>query len=152
MALMTSNYKVIIPAGLDGDTEVQDNKEMFFRKVSGLKLNLPSERIIDRKGNLINVPGRVIDNITFNMERGFGKGLASLYSWFDRIRKGELDKKDITVQLFTSSNKEEEAIKWTIYRAFPTSVSAPDWSSEQNELAIETVEMAAEDMKVEFPE
>lgn len=148
MALITSNYKVIINGGLEGE----EGDVITFRKVSGLKLNLPSQRIIDRHGNIINVAGRVIDNITFNLERGFGKGLKGLYTWFDQIRKGEVIKKNITIQLFTNAKEDEVAIQWTVFNAFPTSASAPEWSSEQNELASETVEMSAEDLKVEFPE
>jgi phage tail-like protein len=146
MALLASNYRVEFVDALDGE-----DTPIVFKKVYGLNLRLKTSRSVDQNGNMVNIAGD-IEPVTLTLERGVGKGLKGLYSWFKNIREGEDDKKQLLITLYNNAQKTDEpAVVWKVKRCFPVALHAPEWNSEENDIAVEKIELIAEDLEVEFP-
>jgi len=147
MALLASNYSVEFVEAIDGE-----EAPIVFKKVYGLNLRLKTARSINQTGKMENIAGD-IEPVTLTLERGVGKGLQGLYSWFKNVRNGDVDKKEILITLYNNAQKTDEpAVVWRVKRAFPVALHAPEWDAEENSIAVEKIELIAEDLEVEFPE
>ncbi|MCY7294216.1 phage tail protein [Alteromonas sp. a30] len=146
MALLSSNYSVEFVDPLDGE-----DAPIVCKKVYGLNLRLKTARSINQFGAMENIAGD-IEPVTLTLERGVGKGLQGLYSWFKQVREGDVDKKEILITLYNNAQKTDEpAVTWRVKRCFPIAIHAPEWDSEENTIAVEKIELIAEDLEVEFP-
>ena len=146
MALLSSNYSVEFVDPLDGE-----DAPIVCKKVYGLNLRLKTARSINQFGAMENIAGD-IEPVTLTLERGVGKGLQGLYSWFKQVREGDVDKKEILITLYNNAQKTDEpAVTWRVKRCFPIAIHAPEWNSEENTIAVEKIELIAEDLEVEFP-
>lgn len=146
MALLASNYRVEFVDALEGE-----DTPIVFKKVYGLNMRLQMTQSINQSGRKELIPGD-IEPVTLTLERGVGKGLQGLYSWFRKVREGELDKKQILITLYNNPQKTDEpAVIWKVKRVLPLALHAPEWNSEENDIAVEKVELMAEDLEVEFP-
>ncbi len=146
MALLTSNYSVEFVDPLDGE-----DAPIVCKKVYGLNLRLKTARSVNQFGAIENIAGD-IEPVTLTLERGVGKGLKGLYSWFKSIREGNEDKKEILITLYNNAQKTDDAaVVWRVKRAFPIAVHAPEWDTEENTIAVEKIELIAEDLDIEFP-
>lgn len=146
MALLSSNYSVEFVDPLDGE-----DAPIVCKKVYGLNLRLKTARSINQFGAMENIAGD-IEPVSLTLERGVGKGLQGLYSWFKQVREGDVDKKEILITLYNNAQKTDEpAVTWRVKRCFPVAIHAPEWDSEENTIAVEKIELIAEDLEVEFP-
>ncbi len=146
MALLSSNYSVEFVDPLDGE-----DAPIICKKVYGLNLRLKTARSINQFGAMENIAGD-IEPVSLTLERGVGKGLQGLYSWFKQVREGDVDKKEILITLYNNAQKTDEpAVTWRVKRCFPVAIHAPEWNSEENTIAVEKIELIAEDLEVEFP-
>ena len=146
MALLASNSRVEFVEALEGE-----DIPIVFKKVYGLNLRLQTVRAANQYGAVENIPGD-IEPVTLTLERGVGKGLKGLYTWFKKIRDGELDKKELLITLYNNTKTTDEpAVIWKVKRVFPIALHAPEWNAEENTIAVEKVELIAEDLEVEFP-
>ena len=146
MALLASNYSVEFVKKLDGE-----DSPIIFKKVYGLNLRLKTARAVNQSGVIENIAGD-IEPVNITLERGAGKSLQGLYAWFKKIRNGEIDKKEILITLFNNAQKQDDpAVVWRVKRAFPVALHAPEWNTEENTIAVEKIELIAEDLEVEFP-
>ena len=146
MALLASNYSVEFVEPLDGE-----DAPIVCKKVYGLNLRLKTARSVNQFGAIENIAGD-IEPVTVTLERGVGKGLKGLYAWFKRVREGEMDKRELMITLYNNAQKTDEpAVIWRIKRAFPVAIHAPEWNTEENSIAVEKIELIAEDLEVEFP-
>ena len=122
-----------------------------FSSGFGLNLRLKTARSVNQFGAIENIAGD-IEPVTVTLERGVGKGLKGLYTWFKRVREGEMDKRELMITLYNNAQKTAEpAVIWRIKRAFPVAIHAPEWNTEENSIAVEKIELIAEDLEVEFP-
>ena len=145
MALLASNYSVEFVEALEGE-----DTPIVFKKVYGLNLRLKTARSVNQNGAIENIPGD-IEPVTITLERGVGKGLQGLYGWFKKVRDGEVEKKELLITLYNNPQKTDEAaVVWRVKRAFPVALHAPEWDTEENSIAVEKIELIAEDLEVEF--
>ena len=146
MALLASNYSVEFVEALDGE-----DAPIVCKKVYGLNLRLNTARSVNQFGAMENIAGD-IEPVTVTLERGAGKGLKGMYEWFKKVREGEQDKKELLITLYNNAQKTDEpAVVWKVKRAFPVALHAPEWNTEENSIAVEKIELIAEDLEVEFP-
>lgn len=147
MALLASNYSVEFVDALEGE-----DTPIVFKKVYGLNLRLKTARGVNHNGKMENIAGD-IEPVTLTLERGVGQGLQGLYSWFKKVREGNTDKKELLITLYNNAQKTDEpAVVWKVKRAFPIALHAPEWNAEENSIAVEKIELIAEDLEVEFPQ
>lgn len=127
-----------------------DKNEMSFQEVSGL--DVQSEEIKYRHGNspefsVIKMPGmKKFGNIT--MKKGVFKGDNKFWDWLVKIKMNTIKRVPVTISLLDENGK--DTMIWTLTNAWPTKISSTDLKSEGNEVAIETIEIVHEGLKIEM--
>jgi len=144
MAILASNYTVEFVEALEGE-----KAPITFKRVYGLNVRLKTAWSKDKNGNFTNIPGD-IEPVNLTLERGTGAGLKAVYDWMKAIREGDVTKRTVLINLFSGPKRDAPVVTWKVLRAIPVALHAPEWDSEENTIAVEKVEMVAEDMDVEF--
>ena len=119
-----------------------------FTEVTGLDFQV--EPIEYRDGSSpeyhkIKMPGmHKFSNIT--LKRGTFTGDIEFYTWMKTISLTVVERRDITISLLNEEH--EPVMTWGIKNAFPIKVQASDFKSDGNEVAVETLELAHEGLKI----
>ena len=120
-------------------------RTMSFSEVSGL--NIEYEKVVYKHGfshvmgsNIIRAQKTAL-NIT--LKRGLVAHRKDLYEWL--INKGV---QDISIEL--CDEKGNAVIKWLVSRAKALKIEGPSLNAGGNEVAIETVELTAHNLTVEY--
>jgi phage tail-like protein len=122
-------------------------ESIAFSEVSGLELSRETITYKDGLGRRY-MPGQAGD-VTLTMKKGLVKGKSEFYTWISSISLNQVDKKDITVSL-TDEKGETPMVTWKVSNAFPTKLSAPSFDATTNDVAIETLELMADGLSMEF--
>lgn len=127
------NYSVTI----DG-TEVGGFSEVSAPDVS-------SDPIEYREGNFaVNTVGKQPGLVKYgNVTLKWGMTSSmELYNWMKEVENGTVNRKTVVISL--QDDLHNEIAKWTIISAWPTKYTAPDFNASNNEIAIESLELAHE--------
>lgn len=128
------NYQVTL-----GDTTVA------FSEVSGLQMQ--REPITYRQGfSFLAGPQLIrgfVSTVTVTMKRGISKGKQGLYQW---MREG--DTKDIVIDLCDEEGV--SVVRWKVIGALPTKLDAPSFTANSNEVAIESMELIAQEVQLDY--
>lgn len=135
--LAVYNYRVTV-----------DNSEtMSFSEVSGLEIDY--EHVLYRHGfswamgdNLIRAQRKPI-NVT--LKRGVAKQRQYLYDWLKSA-----DKKHVKIELCDENGS--AIVSWDVSRALPFKLDAPTFNASSNEVAIESLNLIAHDLKLTYHE
>ena len=68
-----------------------------------------------------------------------------LFEWYQGIVNGEITRKNGSIIVLDQKN--EEKLRWNFFNAWPTKWDGPDFSAKGNDVAIETLELACEEIK-----
>ncbi len=126
-----------------------DSAEMSFQEVSGL--DAEAQPIEYRHGNspefsVIKMPGlKKFSDVT--MKKGVFKGDNKFWDWFTEIQMNVIKRKPITISLLDEGGN--PTMVWTLTNAWPTKVTGTDLKSQGNEVAVETIVIAHEGLKIE---
>ena len=124
-------------------------EEVAFQEVSGL--DMESEPLEYRAGNSpqfwkVKMPGmKKFSNIT--LKKGMFKGDNKFFTWFEDVKMNVIERKSMTISLLDES--QQPVVVWSVTNAFPIKISGTDLKAEGNEIAIETIEVAHEGIKIE---
>ena len=142
--LPTYNYRVEIggtavgfskASGLDISYETATYKESPTEpgKVGPLVMHMPAQR----------------GSTTVTLERGLcaSEGMMDLYDWLSQTQVNLTEKRDIFVRLLDEAGK--AIVSWKVLNAFPTKLTAPSFSADGNEVAIESMELMADAVFIE---
>lgn len=138
------NYKVEI-----------DGESIAFSEVAGLSKSFETttfkESKTDQPGsgpNILYMPGQ-IQPINITLKKGYvrTKNLQVFYNWINGIRINQVDKKDIVIRLMDEEGK--AVVSWSIINAFPTKLDAPSFDANSNDVAIESMELMADNLFME---
>lgn len=142
-----SQFNFLVDLGT-GDT---DTPQAGFQEVSGLGLEFtPAEY---RNGNeptnavrKINGAFKVPD---VTLKRGV-IGATDLYEWIDQIRDGlqQDSLRTVRIQLL-SEDRSETAATWVLEGARPMKYTGPTFNGKGNEVAIEELVLACENLRME---
>jgi phage tail-like protein len=120
-----------------------------FTEVSGLSLE--TEAIEYRDGSSpvyskLKMPGmQKYSNIT--LKRGVFENDNEFFDWWNTVSLNTISRRDITISLL--NEKHEPVMVWKVINAWPVKVQSPDLKSDGNEVAIETLELAHEGLKIQ---
>jgi len=123
--------------------------EIAFQEVSGL--DVQSEEIKYRHGNskqfsVIKMPGmKKYSNVT--MKKGVFKGDNKFWDWLKQIEMNTIKRVPVIISLLDQNG--DAVMVWTLSNAWPTKITSTDLKSEGNEVAIETIEIVHEGLKIE---
>lgn len=123
--------------------------KMSFTEVTGLVMEIEKieYRHSDSKDfNKISMPGMVKNN-NITLKRGKFASDSDLNTWLDESANERVgSRRDITIRLL--NEKHEPVATWSASRCFPVKVTAPDLKSDANEIAVESIEIAHEGLKL----
>ena len=86
--------------------------------------------------------------LQITLKKGLMKNGAFLNQWINTIRQNKVDKHDVLVELCDEWGT--PVITWQILKAFPLRLDAPSFNASANEVAIESLELMAGDVIVNF--
>jgi phage tail-like protein len=129
-----------------------DGERIGFKEVTGLQLQNSTVTYKDglsfREGGSVSViPSR--DWVSITMRRGAVAGWTRLVDWQADRSTRKLQVSLIEVALKNGVASSREAIRWVAERAVPVRLEAPTFDASTNEVAIETLEVLATDIRVE---
>jgi len=125
------------------------NDEIACQEVSGL--DVEAQIIEYRHGNskefsTIKMPGiKKTGNVT--LKKGVFAKDNKLFDWFSKINMNTIERQTVVISLLDESGK--NTMVWTLNNAWPTKVTGTDMKSDGNEVAVETIEIAHEGLKIE---
>ena len=123
-----------------------------FSEVSGLSVEY--EPVTYKHGFSFAMGAKIIPGmrqpIKLTMKRGIVKGGDVLYGWLHGAYTDPFKsaKRDILVDLCDETGT--AIVRWKIQGALPTKIDAPTFDANSNEIAIETLEVIAQDLQVEY--
>ena len=123
--------------------------DLSFQEVSGLETE--SQPIEYRAGNnkvwsVIKMPGLLkTGNVT--LKKGVFAKDNKFWDWYSQIKLNTIKRQTVTIKLL--DEKGDPTMVWTLANAFPTKITGTDMKSDGNEVAVETLEMAHEGLKIE---
>ena len=126
--------------------EVDSKKEAVFTEVSGLSMEMTLEDIEEGGNNefVHRMPGRCkVGNLT--LKRGMTTSNDFL-QWSVKIAQGTIEKKHVSVVLYNVDGT--ESMRWNFDNAYPVKWSGPQFKADDTAVAVETIELAHEGMKV----
>jgi phage tail-like protein len=96
--------------------------------------------------NKIAMPG-MVKNANITLKRGKFENDFDYNTWLEEIADDRAGKRrDVTIRLL--NEKHNPVAAWTAARCFPVKVTAPDLKSDANEIAVESIEVAHEGLKL----
>jgi phage tail-like protein len=123
--------------------------KISFTEVTGLVMEREKieYRHSDSKDfNKISMPGMVKNN-NLTLKRGKFEGDFDYNTWLEEIANERVNgRRDIVIRLL--NEKHEPVAAWSAARCFPVKVTAPDLKSDANEIAVESIEIAHEGLKL----
>lgn len=155
MALSTDDIKNRYPLPVY-NYKVEINGEVIaFSEVSGLSKSFETttykESKTDQPGSgpeIMYMPGQ-IQPINITLKKGYvrTKNLPVFYNWIHSTRINQIEKKDIKVRL--TDEEGNAVVTWTVINAFPTKLDAPTFDANSNDVAIESMELMADNLLME---
>ncbi|NTW53516.1 MAG: phage tail protein [Chlorobaculum sp.] len=123
--------------------------KLSFTEVTGLVMEREKieYRHSDSKDfNKIAMPG-MVKNSNITLKRGKFENDFDFNAWLDDVANERVDnRRDVTIRLL--NEKHAPVAAWTAARCFPVKITAPDLKSDANEVAIESIELAHEGLKL----
>lgn len=130
---------------IDGMDAVQ------FSEVSGLAMERQlityKDGLSATKGNHY-MPGQTGDT-KLTLKRGIVKGGSDLYNWMASIQVTAVNKKSVTISLMNDEG-DKPVVSWKVTNAFPLKLDAPSFNATSNEVAVESLDLAAQSVTVEY--
>ncbi len=128
-------------------TDVGD--DLPFQEVSGL--DTEAQPIEYRAGNnkvwsTIKMPGLVkSSNVT--LKKGVFAKDNKFWDWYEQIKLNTIKRQTVTIKLLDEEGN--PTMVWTLANAWPTKITGTDLKGDGNEVAVETLELAHEGVKIE---
>ncbi|MBO4350289.1 MAG: phage tail protein [Proteobacteria bacterium] len=124
-----------------------DDMGGLFQEVSGLSIQVNVTDL--QEGGENTKTHKLVEGVTFSnvtLKRGMcGVGM---YSWIDDVRKGNVSRKTIRIQVL--GDKKDEVVKtYVLDRAIPVKWDGPSLNVMQDSIATESLELAHEGLTVE---
>jgi phage tail-like protein len=126
--------------------EIQGIQEAFFRECSGLEAE--TEVLSYEEGGVNDHPHKLPGRTKFpnvSLKRGMTDSKA-LWEWYSKVIDGKIERKNVSIVLYDQQGSEVK--RWSFERAYPTKWVGPGIKSDENAVAIETLEMVHEGMKL----
>ncbi|MEM7470792.1 MAG: phage tail protein [Pseudomonadota bacterium] len=125
-----------------------DDAEMAFQEVTGLDVEI--EPLEYRAGNnpvfsKIKMPGMVkTRNVT--LKKGVFAKDNAIWDWLTAIKMNTIERKTVTISLLDEAGA--PTMVWALINAFPVKVSSTDLKAEGNEVAVESIEIGHEGIRI----
>src|ERR1044071_3635487 len=78
-----------------------------------------------------------------SLKRGYTDD-KQLYTWYEDVMTGRTEKIRRNISIIKIDMAGQEVFRWNLYQAFPVKYTAPAYNAKGNDLSIETLEVAYE--------
>lgn len=155
MATDTKTIKTQYPLPVYNYRVEVGGESISFSEVSGLSLSFETKAYMESKTtepgpgpNKMNMPLQK-KGLTITLKKGYvlARSISTFYKWISSIKLNQVVKKDIKVRLCDEDGK--PLVSWSVLNAFPTKLDAPAFNAGSNEVAIESMELMADDLTIE---
>lgn len=87
---------------------------------------------------------------TLTLKKGLvpAKSKAALYDWINSVQLNQVIKKDILISLNDETGK--AVVTWSVSNAFPTKLDVPAFDAQSNDVAIESLELMADTITINY--
>lgn len=130
---------------VDLGTELQ---KVAFQEVSGMDKEVQVIEYRHSNNKLfstIKMPGIAkYGNIT--MKRGVFVNDNNFWKWMDEIKMNTIKRRLVTIKLLDENGA--PTMQWELHNAWPTKITGTDLKSDGNEVAVDTIEIAHEQLIV----
>jgi phage tail-like protein len=123
--------------------------KVAFQEVSGMDVESP---IIEyRKSNsplfsVLKMPGIIkYGNVT--LKRGVFVNDNAFWNWHQQIKMNTIKRMTVIIKLLDENGG--VTMQWTLHNAWPTKITSTDLKSDGNEVAIDTIEIAHEQLTIQ---
>lgn len=126
--------------------EIDGIQEAFFRECSGLEAE--TEVLSYEEGGMNDHPHKLPGRTKFpnvSLKRGLTTSKA-LWEWYSKVIDGNIARKNISIVLYDQQGSEVK--RWSFGRAYPTKWVGPGIRSDENAVAVETLELVHEGMQL----
>ena len=123
-------------------------KGVAFQEVSGMDKEV---QIIEyRHSNsklfsVIKMPG-IVKHGNITMKRGIFVNDNTFWDWMAQIKMNTIKRREVLIKLLDEEGK--VTMLWTLRNAWPTKISSTDLKSDGNEVSVDTLEIAYEDLEI----
>jgi phage tail-like protein len=125
-----------------------DLKGIAFQEVSGM--DVESQVIEYRNSNSPLFSTEKMPGITkygnVTMKRGVFANDDSFWNWHAEIKMNTVKRRTVIIRLLDENNA--VTMQWTLHNAWPTKITSTDLKSDGNEVAIDTLELAHEQLTI----
>ena len=121
-----------------------------FSEVSGLSIEYETITYKDGmsyRDGAKHMPG-LNSPINLTLQKGIVKKDSFLFDWISTVRLNTVEKRDVRIDLLDETGT--AVVSWTVTDAFPKKLDAPSFNATSNEVAIESLELMASTLKVEY--
>ncbi len=140
------NYRVVVLENTQATT-------LAFSEVNGLVMEY--ERVIYKDGLSFLMGGAIVPGkpqpIHITLKRGMimkGNYFATWFKTTHHTPSATNRKRDVLIDL--CDEKGEAVVRWTVSAALPVKLEAPSLDANSNDVAIETLELVAHSLKVDY--
>ncbi|MGY0216317.1 phage tail protein [Endozoicomonadaceae bacterium StTr2] len=123
------------------------DEQIPFQEVSGLDIGYETITYKDGLGKK-HMPGQATD-VNITLKRGVVRQASQFFDWINETSLNLINKRDITVSL-TNESGDTPLVTWKVTNAFPKKLTAPSFNGGSNEVAVEQLELMADDVSIEF--
>lgn len=147
MATTSEDIKTTYPIPVYRFAVSFDGEEsLSFSEVSGLEV--ANEPITYRDNTGAKYMPGMEQPVNLTLTKGITASGGDLYDWMNSINYNTVEKKDIMISLVDPEG--EPIVNWNVTNAFPTKLSAPSFDAKSNEVAIESLELMADRVSVQY--
>lgn len=117
-----------------------------FSEVSGFDLSI--DVIEYREGGEVTTP-RKLPGLTKYSNITLKAGVVDqhLYTWISTCVSGTIERQSLTLNAYGEEDADTVIASWTIENAWPVKYTAPDFNATGNDVAVESLELAHENLK-----
>jgi phage tail-like protein len=119
-----------------------------FQELSGLDTETQPIEYRNNDSKLfssIKMPGvSRVGNVT--LKKGLFMNDNSFWDWYNSIKMNTIKKETVTIQLM--DEKRKPTMTWTLTNALPVKITGTDLKSDNNEVAIESLELVFEEFTI----
>ncbi len=71
----------------------------------------------------------------------------SLWEWYQQVLRGKIERKNVSIVVYDSA--QTEVARWNLQEAYPVKWIGPGFNASQNQIGIETMELAHHGFEVQ---
>ncbi|MGZ5051480.1 MAG: phage tail protein [Methylobacter sp.] len=123
-------------------------KSVAFQEVSGMDKEVQVIEYRHSNSKLfstIKMPG-IVKHGNITMKRGVFVNDNTFWNWMAEIKLNTIKRRTVLIKLLDEEGK--VTMQWELRNAWPTKISSTDLKSDGNEVAVDTLEVAYEDLMI----